>query len=149
MVLCIRILFNFLISGQPHYQIRTHNVTPQELSFGRRDHDALLTSYDDSKKVLNLKNIFNESYKFNMRSLYPVIAPIQFVICYMIQSGNYILTPDFITTNRKIDLSEAETLWKMVFNPKEVNVTDVMKLLFDSRSYGLKVNFFLKYTFLK
>ena len=42
-------------SGREHYQIRTHNVTRQDLAFGRRDHDALLTSFDDSKKSLILR----------------------------------------------------------------------------------------------
>ena len=37
--------------GQPHYHIRVHNITAQELTNGRRDHVALLRSFDDNKKI--------------------------------------------------------------------------------------------------
>ena len=127
------------ILGQAHYQIRTHNISRAELSFGRRDHDALLTSFDESKKVLNLKNFFNECYKFNMRCMHPAVVPIHYAVLYMIQSGSYILSPDFISTYKKIDLSEAKVLWEMVHKPHDVCLADIMQLLFDPRSYGLKV----------
>ena len=35
--------------GRKNYQICTHNGTSLDLAFGRRGHDALLTSFDDSK----------------------------------------------------------------------------------------------------
>lgn len=58
--------------GKAHYKVASHNVSAQviivqsiycnlnvlnrilfkELTNGRREHDALLTSFDDSKKVL-------------------------------------------------------------------------------------------------
>jgi hypothetical protein len=127
-------------TGQAHYQIRSHNLSRQELAFGRRDHDALLTSFDDAKKILNLKNIFNEAYRFNMRCLHPAVVPIQYAILYMLQSGSYILSPDFISSFKKMDLSEAQVLWNMVFSPQESTLQGVLSLLFDARSYGLKVS---------
>jgi len=96
--------------GQAHYQIRTHNLTRQELSFGRRDHDALLTSFDDAKKIITMKNFFSESYKFNMRCMHPAVVPVHYAILYMIQSGAYILSPDFISNFKKINLKEAGIL---------------------------------------
>ena len=45
------------------------------------------TSYNEEKKILNQKNIFNEAYKFGRRSLYPIIAPFHYNVMYMIQSG--------------------------------------------------------------
>lgn len=127
--------------GLPHYDIRTHNISRQELTFGRRDHLALLTSYDDSKKIINLKNMFNECYKFNMRCLYPIVAPIHYVLLYMIQSGSYILSSDFISVHRKTDLSEARTLWDMVHYPRNITISDVLNLIFNPLSYGTKVLF--------
>lgn len=126
-------------SGREHYQIRTHNVTRQDLAFGRRDHDALLTSFDDSKKIINLKNMFNESYKFNMRCMHPAVVPIQYAILYMLQSGSYILSPDFISIHKKIDLTEANILWKMVHKPAQVVLSELMQILFNLLSYGVKV----------
>lgn len=68
--------------------------------------------------------------------MYPCVVPIEYILTYMIQSGNYILSPDFISAYRKIDLSEAETFWHMVHEPLETSVADIRKLIFDSRSYG-------------
>jgi hypothetical protein len=125
--------------GEPHYQIRTHNITAQQLTNGRRDHECLLTSFDDNKKILNMKNMFNECFRFSQRCLSPAIVLIQYVLLYMIQSGNYIFSPDFISTFKKIDISEADVLWDMVYEPRKVTIGMILKLVFDSRSYGMKV----------
>jgi hypothetical protein len=37
-------------SGKAHYQVRVHNLTPQELSLGRKEHQVLQTSFDDDKE---------------------------------------------------------------------------------------------------
>jgi hypothetical protein len=42
--------------------------------------------------------------------MHPAVVPIQYAILYMIQSGSYILSPDFISSFKKIDLLEANTL---------------------------------------
>jgi hypothetical protein len=57
----------------------------------------------------------------------------------MIQCGGYILAPDFIMCNRKLDLEDAESLWNLVHNPNDAVLSDICKLLFDPRSYGTKV----------
>lgn len=88
---------------------------------------------------MNLKNFFNECYKFNMRCMHPAVIPIHYAVLYMIQSGSYILSPDFISTFKKIDLNEAKILWEMVHKPTEVCLKDIMQLLFHPLSYGLKV----------
>ena len=74
-----------------------------------------------------------------MRCMHPAVVPIHFAILYMIQSKSYILSPDFISVFKKIDLSEARVLWNMVYNPDEVTMNDVMALLFNPLSYGKKV----------
>lgn len=110
------------------------------MSFGRRDHDALLTSFDEAKKIITLKNMFNECYRFNMRCMHPAVVPIHFCLLYMMQSGSYILSPDFISNFKKVDLNEAGILWKMTHKPSEVKLADVMTLLFNPLSYGRKVS---------
>lgn len=119
--------------GQPHYQIRTHNVSPAELSAGRREHAAMLTSFDDEKKIVNMKNFFNECFKFNKRCLSPCIVPIEYALTYMVQSGNYVLTPDFISVYRKIDLHEAAILWDMIHQPQNATVAGILGVVFDHR----------------
>ena len=96
---------------------------------------AMLSSFDDSKKIINIKNFFNECYKFNRRCMFPCVVPIEYCITYMIQSGNYILTPDFISCYRKFDHSEAEVLWDMIHHPLNATVDGLIKIIFDGRSY--------------
>lgn len=101
----------------------------------------MLTSFDDNKKILNYKNFFNECYKFNMRCMHPAVVPIHFAVTYMIQSGAYILSPDFISTYKKLSLEEASILWKMTFLPDATTLRDVLSILFNPLSYGKKVTF--------
>ncbi len=121
--------------GQPHYQLRTHHISPSELDAGRREHMAMLSSFDDSKKIVNIKNFFNECYKFNRRCMFPCVVPIDYCITYMIQSGNYILTPDFISMYRKFDFTEAQLLWDMIHHPLTADVEGVTQIIFNNRSY--------------
>lgn len=109
------------------------------MSFGRRDNDALLTLFDEAKKILTLKNFFNECYKLNMRCMHPAVVPIHYAVLYMIQSGTYILSPDFISNFKKLALNEASILWEMTHNPAEVRLDDVLTILFNPLSYGAKV----------
>jgi len=46
---------------------------------------------------------------------------------------------DFISTYKKIDLSETDVLWSMVYEPRNTTIEMVLKIVFDSRSYGTKV----------
>ena len=101
----------------------------------------MLTSYDDAKKILNFKNMFSECYKFNMRCMHPAVVPVHYNVLYMIQSGSYILSPDFVSCFKKIDLHETSILWKMTFTPAETDLDDVLALIFNPLSYGKKVSF--------
>jgi hypothetical protein len=76
-----------------------------------------------------------------MRCLHPVVAPIHYVLLYMIQSGAYMFSSDFISVQRKTDFSEAKVLWELVHDPTSAVIEDVMKLIFDYRSFGRKVGF--------
>ena len=91
------------------------------------------------KKIITMKNIFNECYTFNMRCMHPAVVPFHYAIFYMIQSGTYILSPDFVSNLKKIALNEALILWKMTFVPTDVKLHDVLALLFNPLSYGKKV----------
>jgi len=59
----------------------------------------------------------------------------------MLQSGEYILSPDFVSQYRKLSLEETQSLWTIVHDPEAASVTMVMKLVFDPRSYDPKVSF--------
>ena len=75
--------------------------------------------------------------------MHPAVIPIHYAILYMIQSGGYILSPDFISIYKKISLSEAQILWKMTFTPVDTKLCDVLTILFNPLSYGKKVSFLL------
>ena len=88
--------------GRPHYQVITHNITPTEMSDGRREHQALLTSFDDNKKIITLKNLVSECYKFNMRTMFPAVVPFAYCVLFMLQSATYVLAPEFINSFKKV-----------------------------------------------
>lgn len=107
----------------------------------------MLTSFDDAKKIINLKNFFNECYKYNLRCFHPIVVPIEYVLTYMMQSGNYILTPDFINCSyRKINLEEASTLWNIIHEPKDTTLDQILQIIFDPRyhDYNSSGNSFKK-----
>ena len=141
-------------ASKPHYKIVTHNVSAQELALGKQDHDALKTSYNEEKKILNSKNLFNESFKFIRRCLHPILAPFEYAVLYMIQSGiiftllflllyniiiiilkilgQYILSPEIVTSSsRKYDFKESTILWRLVFQPEVCTIDDIFALIFD------------------
>lgn len=54
---------------------------------------------------------------------------------FLLLLGNYILSPDFVTQYRKLDLNEANVLWDLIHNPQNATVEDVKKVVFDPRAY--------------
>lgn len=102
---------------------------------GRKEHLSMLSRIDDEKKVVMLKNFFNECFRFNRRSFAPCVVPLDYALTYMLQSGNYILTPDFVTGHRKMDLMEAELMWKLIHDAANASVEEVRRIVFDPRSY--------------
>jgi hypothetical protein len=131
--------------GQAHYNILTNNITSQELTNGRREHEAMCVSFNTDKKILTWKSVMNEALKFYQRCLYPCVPPFHYIIMYMIQSESYTFTPDILYSNKKFDYSESSTFWRICFHPLSVTVDDVMKLFFDYRSYGKKVIYLILY----
>lgn len=125
-------------SGKSHYQIRSHNISPDQLNLGRQEHQVMLTSFDDEKKIITTKNLTNECYRFNQRCLWPAIVPPQYVLLYMCQSGEYIISPDFISIYKNVDLLELQALWELIHSPAIATIDLIMKLLFDERSYGTR-----------
>lgn len=73
----------------------------------------------------------------------PAIVPVHYALLYMVQSRGYIFAPDFVAYNKKVDFEETEVLWHLVHFPGDATINMIMKLVFDSRSYGKKVNNFL------
>lgn len=58
--------------------------------------------------------------------------------------GNYILTPDFISTYKKIDLTEASILWDIIHDPINTTVSDVKAIVFDRRFSDKQRRYYLQ-----
>ena len=54
----------------------------------------------------------------------------------MLQSGEYIFTPEFITFYKKLDLEETTVMWHMIHNPSTSTLAMILKLIFNARSYS-------------
>ena len=89
--------------GRGHYQVRVHNVSPsviihiiyvsdvriinsimQELAAGRQSHDHYRAAFDDNKRVLPMKTLLAESWRYANRCLWPLFFPIHYTILYMV-----------------------------------------------------------------
>jgi hypothetical protein len=135
--------FSTLDQGQPHYHIETFNISAQDLTNGRREHEALKCTYSNEKKVLTAKNLFNEAFRFWNQSMTPVLMPMEYCVLYMLQSKNYTFSADWIASNHKLNLVECNVLWNLVHHPETATLDMVTTLLFDARSYGRKVRFYM------
>lgn len=126
--------------GEPHYNIKSFNVSAQDLTNGRREHEALKSTYTNEKKIVSSKNMINECFRFWHQVLTPVVCPIEFCLLYMIQSTNYTFASDWVQSNHKLNLNECNVLWDLVHHPETATIDKIQTLLFDSRSYGRKVS---------
>lgn len=54
----------------------------------------------------------------------------------MLQSGEYIFTPEFITFYKKLDLEETTVMWEMIHTPSSTTLDMILKLIFNPRSYS-------------
>ena len=86
-----------------------------------------------------MKNLTNEAYRFNMRCMSPMVIPFNFALLYMIQSGEYIFAPEFISSFKKLHMDEAAALWQMIHYPTKTTMHQLQCLIFDGRTYGYNV----------
>ena len=86
-----------------------------------------------------MKNLTNEAYRFNMRCMSPMVIPFNFALLYMIQSGEYIFAPEFISSFKKLHMDEAAALWQMIHYPTNTTMHQLQCLIFDGRTYGYNV----------
>ena len=49
--------------GQPHYRVRTHNISSEELTNGRREHQALTLNFEENKMIITNKNLFQVCFR--------------------------------------------------------------------------------------
>jgi hypothetical protein len=87
-----------------------------------------------------MKNVINELYKFTQRCLVLAICPPDYLLCYMIQSGEYTFGADMISNWKKLDFEESRILLKMMFFPKKRTVSMIRRLCFNPASFIMKVN---------
>lgn len=123
------------------------------MAAGRQSHDYVKCSYDDNKRVLPLKTLIAETWRYSNRSLWPLRFPVHYTILYMvsnyyprnttrlniitllqIQSGEYVLSADFVSTFKKVDFVEADILWRLIHEPASATIDDIIRLIFNSGS---------------
>lgn len=90
-----------------------------------------------------MKNLFSECWRYWNRSLRPVLFPIHFCILYMIQCAEYVLSPDFISTFKKIDFNESEIVWNLAHNPSEATLDMIYAVIFNSASINRRQRYYV------
>ena len=89
-----------------------------------------------------MKNVINEMYKFEQRCLVPAICPPDYLLCYMVQCGEYTFGADMISNWKKLDLEETRILLKVMFFPRQCTVAMIRRLCFNPASFIMKVKQF-------
>jgi hypothetical protein len=54
----------------------------------------------------------------------------------MLQSTDYALSPDFVSTFKKVDHEEAEYYWGVLHDPIKATIADVMAIVFSAKTKG-------------
>jgi hypothetical protein len=119
--------------GQPWFQHRSHNIPREDLQTGRLQHITALTAIDENRVILTPRNLMSEMYKFTMRCLFPCIPPARFCVLYMMQSGNYIPSPEWLKRYSKMDSNEAQSMWDIVFAAKRTTIEQTDRIFFDGQ----------------
>ena len=65
----------------------------------------------------------------------------------MVQSGEYVLSPELVSTYKKVDLKEAETIWNVLFNPRDTTLDMIHCLVFNLMSINRRQRYYIPTTF--
>jgi hypothetical protein len=92
-------------------------------------------------QIITTKNMMNEIFKFIYRNLLPAIVPPDWVLTYMMQSGEYIFSSDIVMMNyHKMNYEEARILINIAFFPEMVDVSMIRRLVFNPASFTMSVS---------
>lgn len=70
--------------------------------------------------------------------MFPAVVPFAYCLLYMLQCGEYVLSPEFVSTYKKVNYNEAVSYWKLLQEPTSINIEDVMLLIFTGGVYDAK-----------
>jgi hypothetical protein len=60
----------------------------------------------------------------------------------MIQSGEYMLSTDFVQNYKKVNFKESTSIWKIIWAPNQATLDDILLIVFDPREFDKKVKNF-------
>ena len=72
--------------------------------------------------------------------MFPAVVPLHHCILYMLQGGEYVLSPDFVSTFSKVNYNESEANWKLLHAPLETKIDDILLLVFNGDPLILNLN---------
>ena len=101
---------------------------------GRSAHTANRTSYDQNKVLLTQRNVIAEMFKYANRSLHPCHVPLRYALLYAIQSGLYIPSPEWLKRFGKLEHSDAQAMWNLIYTPSSVTIKEIDSIFFDPQS---------------
>lgn len=105
-----------------------------EMEQGRSAHTASRTSYDQNKVLLTQRNVIAEMFKYANRSLHPCHVPLRYALLYAIQSGLYIPSPEWLKRFGKLEHSDAQSMWNLIYTPSRDTIKEIDSIFFDPQS---------------
>lgn len=101
----------------------------------RFQQDAEIMTITSQALMMRKKFLHPEAYRYAVRALMPIQFPVQVVLMYMVQCGDYVLSPEFISNFKKVDASQAEVLWETFHNPRSCTLEMIRTLIFNACSW--------------
>ena len=76
---------------------------------------------------------------------YHKLRSIKLILCNRLseQSAKYILSPEFVSSYKKVDFNEACIMWRLIHNPTSATIVDIMKLVFTTTNMSFKSRYYV------
>jgi hypothetical protein len=99
--------------GQSHFTFYSKGITNEQLDSGRAQYERIKTSFDQDRVQITKANVYKEAHGFWHRHLSPLNVSFDRVLLYMLQSGEYVPAPSWVTSgNGPMDHGRAQILWR-------------------------------------
>jgi hypothetical protein len=123
--------------GLPHFRVIAHNISQEEMDEGKLEYIKYGKGDVKGKVILDMKNLMckaNMYYQRKMPNAQPRNEiPLVQVLTTMMKTGIYYPTAAWVVPNagRGMPMWRANSLWKCMVTPDEVDETDIANVFFE------------------
>ncbi len=122
--------------GEPHFQLRQHGVSQEELQQGRVRYRELKDDYMSGRVPLNRKTFLERVHAFRRANYHPFWVPMAVAVLHMLRSDGYVPGTSWVNARGgDIDYQKHEIWQFCVDRPGEVTLDMVEMLFYDEPEF--------------